>query len=834
MTVTTSAPSGGGEAAVPPEDLVSLTIDGAEISVPKGTLVIRAAEQLGIEIPRFCDHPLLDPAGACRQCIVEVEGQRKPMASCTITCTDGMVVKTHLTSPAAEKAQHGVMELLLINHPLDCPVCDKGGECPLQNQAMSHGNAESRFEGQKRTYEKPVPISTQVLLDRERCVLCARCTRFSNQIAGDPMIELIERGALQQVGTGEGDPFESYFSGNTIQICPVGALTSAAYRFRSRPFDLVSSHSVCEHCAGGCATRTDHRRGKVMRRLASPDPEVNEEWLCDKGRFGFRYAQQRDRLDTPLVRGESGELEPASWPEALEAAARGLSAARGRTGVLTGGRLTVEDAYAYSKFARVALDTNDIDFRARVHSAEEADFLASRVAGHGRDLDGTGLTYTSLEKAPAVLLVGFESEEEAPGVFLRLRKAWRGHGQKTFSLATYATRGLDKAGGTLLPAAPGTETEWLDALASGVGLEGDGAKAAEALRTEGAVIVVGERLAGVAGGLTAAVRAASATGATLVWIPRRAGERGAIEAGALPSLLPGGRPATDPRAREEVAIAWGVSDLPHRYGRDTGQIVEAAVGGELRALVVAGVEVADLPNPARARAALSEVGFLVSLELRPGEVTEHADVVLPVAAVAEKAGTFMNWEGRVRFFEAALKPDQMTRRLAPTDARVLQMLADAMDVHLGLPDLRTTRGELDRLGPWGGLRATGPVEIAASLPRPAAGEAVLAGHRLLLDQGRLQEGDDALAGTRHAARARVSAATAAEAGVKEGDLLAVTSSAGTVELPLQITEMPDRVVWLPLNSTGGGVASDTGALPGALVRIGPATLATEAPKEVEA
>ncbi|MFD9278741.1 NADH-quinone oxidoreductase subunit G [Streptomyces mirabilis] len=834
MTVTTSAPSGGGEAAVPPEDLVSLTIDGAEISVPKGTLVIRAAEQLGIEIPRFCDHPLLDPAGACRQCIVEVEGQRKPMASCTITCTDGMVVKTHLTSPAAEKAQHGVMELLLINHPLDCPVCDKGGECPLQNQAMSHGNAESRFEGKKRTYEKPVPISTQVLLDRERCVLCARCTRFSNQIAGDPMIELIERGALQQVGTGEGDPFESYFSGNTIQICPVGALTSAAYRFRSRPFDLVSSHSVCEHCAGGCATRTDHRRGKVMRRLASPDPEVNEEWLCDKGRFGFRYAQQRDRLETPLVRGESGELEPASWPEALETAARGLSAARGRTGVLTGGRLTVEDAYAYSKFARVALDTNDIDFRARVHSAEEADFLASRVAGHGRDLDGTGLTYTSLEKAPAVLLVGFESEEEAPGVFLRLRKAWRGHGQKTFSLATYATRGLEKAGGTLLPAAPGTETEWLDALASGVGVEGDGARAAEALRTEGAVIVVGERLAGVAGGLTAAVRAASATGATLVWIPRRAGERGAIEAGALPSLLPGGRPATDPRAREEVAIAWGVSDLPHRYGRDTGQIVEAAVGGELRALVVAGVEVADLPDPARARAALSEVGFLVSLELRPGEVTEHADVVLPVAAVAEKAGTFLNWEGRVRFFEAALKPDQMTRRLAPTDARVLQMLADAMDVHLGLPDLRTTRGELDRLGPWGGLRATGPVEIGASLPRPAAGEAVLAGHRLLLDQGRLQEGDDALAGTRHAARARVSAATAAEAGVKEGDLLAVTSSAGTVELPLQITEMPDRVVWLPLNSTGGGVASDTGALPGALVRIGPATLATEAPKEVEA
>ncbi|WP_425830744.1 NADH-quinone oxidoreductase subunit G [Streptomyces fractus] len=831
MTVTAGAPSGGGEAAVPPEDLVSLTIDGIEISVPKGTLVIRAAEMLGIEIPRFCDHPLLDPAGACRQCIVEVEGQRKPMASCTITCTDGMVVKSQLSSPVAEKAQKGVMELLLINHPLDCPVCDKGGECPLQNQAMSHGQADSRFEGKKRTYEKPVPISKQVLLDRERCVLCARCTRFSNQIAGDPMIELIERGALQQVGTGEGDPFESYFSGNTIQICPVGALTSAAYRFRSRPFDLVSSPSVCEHCAGGCATRTDHRRGKVMRRLAANDPEVNEEWICDKGRFGFRYAQKPDRLTHPLVRdAESGELRPASWPEALETAARGLAAARGRTGVLTGGRLTVEDAYAYSKFARVALDTNDIDFRARVHSSEEADFLAARVAGRGRDLDGSGVTYKALEKAPAVLLVGFESEEEAPGVFLKLRKAWRGHGQKVYSLSTHATRGLEKAGGTLLPAAPGTEPEWLTALsegvlASGVGLEGGGADAAQALRGEGAVIVVGERLAAVAGGLTAAVRAASATGAQLVWIPRRAGERGAVEAGALPSLLPGGRPATDPRARDQVAAAWGVAELPHSFGRDTGQIVEAAATGELAALVVAGVEVADLPSPVRAREALHEVGFLLSLEQRPSEVTDHADVVLPVAAVAEKAGTFLNWEGRARMFEAALKPDQMTRRVAPTDARVLQMVADAMDVHLGLPDLRSLRGELDRLGNWDGPHATEPLETTGQLPRPSSGEAVLAGHRLLLDLGRLQEGDDALAGTRHAAHARVSAATAAESGVKDGDVLTVTGALGSVAFPLQVTEMPDRVVWLPLNSEGGGVASDTGAVPGDLVKIGPAVAA---------
>ncbi|MEV5594783.1 NADH-quinone oxidoreductase subunit G [Streptomyces sp. NPDC052496] len=829
MTVTSDAPTGAGGAAVPPEDLVTLTIDGIEISVPKGTLVIRAAELLGIEIPRFCDHPLLDPAGACRQCIVEVEGQRKPMASCTITCTDGMVVKSQLTSPVAEKAQRGVMELLLINHPLDCPVCDKGGECPLQNQAMSAGQADTRFEGRKRTFAKPVPISTQVLLDRERCVLCARCTRFSNQVAGDPMIELIERGALQQVGTGEGDPFESYFSGNTIQICPVGALTSAAYRFRSRPFDLVSSPSVCEHCAGGCATRTDHRRGKVMRRLAAEDPEVNEEWVCDKGRFAFRYAQQRDRLEHPMVRdAETGELVTASWPEALEAAARGLGAARGRTGVLTGGRLTVEDAYAYAKFARVALDTNDIDFRARAHSAEEADFLAARVAGRGRDLDGAGsVTYTDLEKAPAVLLAGIEAEEEAPGVFLRLRKAHRKRGQRTFGLAPYATRGLVKAGGTLLPAAPGTETEWLDALAGGVGLEGGGQAAAEALRGAGAVIVVGERLAAVPGALTAAVRAAAATGARLVWIPRRAGERGAVEAGALPGLLPGGRPATDPRARDEVAAAWGVAGLPQRHGRDTGQIVAAAAAGELSALLVAGVDPADLPDPARALEALDSVGFLVSLEQRPSAVTERADVVLPVAAVVEKSGTFLNWEGRARPFEAALKPDQLTRRHLLPDTRVLHMLADAMDVRLALPDVRAVRRELAALGTWGGTYAADPVETGRALPRPEPGEAVLAGHRLLLDQGRMQDGDEALAGTRHAAVARMSAATAEETGVKDGDLLAVTGPAGSVRLPLAVTPMPDRVVWLPMNSVGGGVTADTGARPGELVKVAPAAGAGE-------
>ena len=380
-------------AAPAPVDLVNVTIDGVPVAVPKNTLVIRAAEEVGVQIPRFCDHPLLEPVGACRQCLVDIatlgpDGQLRPMpkpqASCTITVSEGMEVKTQETSQVADKAQQGVMELLLINHPLDCPVCDKGGECPLQNQAMSNGRAKSRFEDVKRTYPKPINISSQVLLDRERCVLCARCTRFSDQIAGDPFIALVERGALQQVGIYEQQPFESYFSGNTVQICPVGALTGAAYRFRSRPFDLVSTKSVCEHCASGCSIRTDHRRGAVLRRMAVNDPLVNEEWNCDKGRWAFQYASTGDRFEYPMVRDELGELQVASWPEALEVAARGLAAAKG-VGVLTGGRVSVEDAYAYGKFARTVLATNDIDFRARPHSAEEADFLAASVVATGPD-----------------------------------------------------------------------------------------------------------------------------------------------------------------------------------------------------------------------------------------------------------------------------------------------------------------------------------------------------------------------------------------------------------------------------------------------------------------
>ncbi|HEY3896332.1 MAG TPA: NADH-quinone oxidoreductase subunit G [Pseudonocardiaceae bacterium] len=800
------------ESRAVPEGHVQLTIDGREVDAPKGELVIRTCERLGIIVPRFCDHPLLDPAGACRQCLVEVEmGGRpmpKPQTSCTLTVADGMIVKTQHTSAVADKAQQGVMELLLINHPLDCPVCDKGGECPLQNQAMSNGRVDSRFIETKRTFAKPIAISSQVLLDRERCVLCARCTRFSEQIAGDPFIEMLERGADQQVGVAADKPFQSYFSGNTIQICPVGALTSAAYRFRSRPFDLVSTRGVCEHCASGCAMRTDWRRGVVLRRLAGHDPQVNEEWNCDKGRFAFTYASAEDRITRPLVRDSFGSLNPASWTEALQAAAQGLLAVKDRgVGVLTGGRLTVEDAYAYAKFARVALGTNDIDFRARPHSAEELDFLAAHVVGVGPETGG--VTYHDLSSAPAVLCVAFEPEEESPIVFLRLRRAARDRRMPVWHLGQFTTPAVRRTFGTLLRVPPGGEPEALDAL------EGP---AREALSARGAVLLVGERAAEVPGLYSAVARLAAGTGARIAWIPRRAGERGALEAGAVPTLLPGGRPVADPAARAEVEAAWGLP-VPSKPGRDTAGILAAVVATQLDGLLIGGVDPADLPDPKLAGQALSRARFVVSLEMRPSAVTQQADVVLPIASALEKPGSYLDWERRRREFATTVTSGLGQLGTSLPDCRVLDSLAIEMDADLFTQTPAASWAGFTALGWYTGARRDSPQVPADPVPTVGEGEAVLATWRRLLDNGSMQEGEPHLAGTARPVQALVCEATAADLGLHIGGKVTVSTSRGSVTLPLDVADLPPGVVWLPGNSGPATVRSSLGAGHGAVVKV---------------
>jgi NADH-quinone oxidoreductase subunit G len=539
-----------------------------------------------------------------------------------------------------------------------------------------------------------------------------------------------------------------------------------------------------------------------MRRLAGEDPQVNDEWNCDKGRFAFHYATQADRLLEPMIRDESGALVPASWPAALERAAAGLRKAveHGGVGVLPGGRLTEEDAYAYAKFARLALGTNDIDMRARPGSAEELDFLAAHVAG----TTPQRVSYASLEAAPAVLLAGFEPEDESPIVFLRMRKATRRGRMAVYALAPLATGGVRKLSGTLLPVLPGGEAAALANL--------DGA-VTDALSQPGAVILVGERLAGSPGALSAASALAQSTGAALAWVPRRAGEVGAVDAGALPTLLPGGRGVDDAQARAEIEELWGAA-VPAAPGRDTTAILRAVAGGALPALVVGAVEPADLPDPDLAAAALARAEFVVSLEIRASAVTAQADVVLPVAPMVEKSGRFVTWEGRRRPFEVTLDTGALS------DAQVLDALADELDVVLGLRSVAAIRAELASVSAPRPSAGTMPTHPATHPEVPTAPkQALLATWHEVIDAGRGQDGDENLAGTAKPARALLSAATAEEVGVTDGDTLTVSTERGLVTLPVRIDDLPDRVVWLPTNARGCAVRATLGAASGATVRL---------------
>src|SRR4051794_16993761 len=474
-----------------------------------------------------------------------------------------------------------------------------------------------------------------------------------------------------------------------------------------------------------------------MRRLAGNDPEVNEEWITDKDRFAFGYLHSDDRLSYPQVR-EDGELRPASWPEAFAIAARGLAEA-GATGVLPGGRLTAEDAFAYSTFARVALGTNDVDFRSRPHSQEEADFLAAEVVLRGPGSGGA--SYADLETANSVLLVGLEPEDEAGAIFLRLRKAQRKHRTRIWSVAPYATRGLRKMGGTLIATRPGDEAEAVAGLAHDGDVELDSAS----------VILVGERMATVPGALTAVARLARTSGAKLAWVPRRAGDRGAVETGCLPQLLPGGRPLADAAARVDAATAWGVDSVPEQPGRDADAIVAAVASGELGGLVVGGVDPDDTADPAAFRAALDAPRFGVARELRETDVTRAADVVFPVGPVTDKPGTFVSWGGRPRELPAAF-----VNPSALPDARVLAGVAEELDRPLGFRTSAEAHARMVEMGPWDGERAALPDEPARAPHAVPDSDLALATWKLMLDNGRMQDAEKYLRATARTPVCRVS------------------------------------------------------------------------------
>ncbi|MCL2784571.1 MAG: NADH-quinone oxidoreductase subunit G [Propionibacteriaceae bacterium] len=756
--------------------MVTITIDGTQVTIPKGTMALRAAEAAGIAIPRFCDHPLLDPAGSCRQCMVDIvdagngRGFPKPQPSCATEAMNGMILATQNTSEAAAKAQADVLELLLINHPLDCPICDKGGECPLQNQALAQGRSETRYDGVKRSYPKPIALSELILLDRERCVLCARCTRFSDQIAGDPMISLVERGIKQQVGIYPEQPFDSYFSGNVVQICPVGALTSSDYRFSARPFDLVSTVTTCENCAAGCQLRVDARRFEVRRRYAGENPEINEEWSCDRGRFGFVSARGEDRITKPMIR-LNGEWVKVSWPEALDAAVAGLKAAEASTGVLLSGRLTLETSYAYSKFARTVLQTNSIDFRTRASSTEEAQFLAAMVASAS-----TTVTYEDLERAKKVILVYLEPEDESPAVFLRLRKATRKKGLTVDVVSTFLTRGSAKLNANLIPTRP------YDAPQAIANLQAD----------EDTIILVGERLAQIPGGFTALAAKVNSSGAKMAWIPRRAGEVGAVETGCLPGLLPNAHPAKDADAAARINEAWGC-ELPTTPGLEFPAQIEAAAQGKLKALVVSGIEADDFPDPDAVRSAL-RTAFVVSLESRMSEAANLANVILPVDLLEETEGSFLNWEHRLCPVNQVIG----SNRSAMDEIRVLAALAQAMGQPLGF---RTPEGAWEsfaQLPDWDG-------QPSAMTPvTPSTDDAkgvVVSTWRELIDDSRCLDGAEPLHSTSRSIVARISPATLRTEGLATSTFVRLTGPKGSATFPLQVDPtMVEGVIWAPARS----------------------------------
>jgi NADH-quinone oxidoreductase subunit G len=758
---------------------VTLSIDGKEVTVPKGTLVIRAAEQLGIQIPRFCDHPLLEPVGACRQCYVEIEGQMKLFTSCTTTVAPGMIVRTQNTSDNVHEAQVANLEFLLLNHPLDCPICDRGGECPLQDQALAFGPGESRYIEAKRTYPKPLALSPLVGLDRERCVLCARCTRFCDQISGDRFIELFARGAGEQVAIAPGEDFRSPFSGNTIQICPVGALTATPYRFVARPFDLSTVDTICPHCSAGCNVKLDMRRGEVVRQLARDNLEVNDAWLCDKGRFAFRFPDAPDRITTPLIR-EHG-LEPASFGEVLTKVAEWC---RGRrVAFLTGGRLMDEDYYALSKLARTVFGTNDLDHR----RDEGAGFAESMIASIATREDA--VTYDDVERAKVILVAGLDAEQEVPILHLRLRKAAR-RGARIFVLHPRRTRLWDV--GEHILCRPGEEASAVEARADVI----------DALREAGedGVVLAGPRLADRPAGVEPVAKIAAEMGARFAYVTRRANDRGALVAGVHPSLLPGGRRFTVAEERTEVESLWGPIIVGDE-GRPWRGILHACADREVDVLFLIGVDpLRDYPDAALARRALENVRYKVVQSLELDSLEPFADAFLPAAAFLEKEGHVTTWEGR----NQRIRPIRGAAGISLPDWEIFASLALASGGDLGFETLDELHEEMGRLlAP----RERGEQPIAGTGSGPATageGELLLFTYPLLVDEGRLSERAHELkAALGGPPFIEVHPDDAAERRLADGTHAVVRTSAGEVELPVRVTEhIAKGAAFVPFNQPG--------------------------------
>ncbi|MEN8113261.1 MAG: NADH-quinone oxidoreductase subunit NuoG [Actinomycetota bacterium] len=776
---------------------VMITLDGVDVEVESGQPLIEAAEKAGTYIPRFCYHSRMEPAGVCRACLVEVEGPRGTalVPSCTTPASDGMVV--HTQSDTTKKAQEGVLEFLLANHPLDCPVCDKGGECPLQDQAFAFGAGETRYVEEKRHYEKPIEISDLILLDRERCILCSRCTRFSEEISGDPLIDFKDRGNHVQVITFPDEPFASYFSGNTVQICPVGALTAKPYRFKARPWDLdaVESVSLVDAVHSKMSVQTSHN--EIIRLYGVDNDPINHGWLSDKDRFIYEHIHSEERITTPLIK-EDGEFREATWAEAISLTAEKLgSLDGGKVAGIGGARSTNEDAYSFAKFMRSVVGTTHLD--AQLGDGLDPVFAAATPKAEINDL----------ESAKTILLWGPDLKEELPVLYLRVRRAATKLGAKLVIVHPRRT-GLDHAAAHTIRYKPGTGPDVLRKLAAG---DGEYAEARAALASGPVVALVGRT------GLTENPDLAEAVAAFSLELPeakvlpllRRGNVFGALDMGVAPTLLPGRVAADD-------------------AGLDTAGILDGLADGELGALVLNGADpVRDYPFPSKAVAGLDAAEFIVAFEMFMSDSAAYADVILPVAGLGEVEGTATNIEGRVQKINQII-PSAGTSRPVWS---IIEDLGLAMGAEHGAPSAAAIFEEIASVAPaYGGLAwdqlSWGEGRDGFVLPGPdgsqplqhtpkdkgvpaTSGPRVLHTARVLYDDGVMVRHSSGIAGLASQGAAYLHPRDASVMAIAEGDEIEIQGD-GEVRLPVVIDPtLAEGTVYVPFNlarTAGLGAAGD--------------------------
>lgn len=806
----------------PKQNHITLTVDGREIDAIEGTMLVDAAKQGDIEIPVFCYEPKLGaPVGACRMCLVEIEGIPKLQTACSTPVRDGMVV--HTRTEQVKEAQNAVVEFLLVNHPLDCPVCDKGGECPLQDISMGWGPDRSRVVDTKRHFEKPVPLSPLIAIDRERCILCYRCARFSQEVSEDGQLQLLERGADSYIGTFDDRPYIAPFQGNITELCPVGALTSYTYRFQARPWDIEQGGSVCTLCPSQCNVSFTIRDEQVKRVLARDNEAVDDGWLCDRGRYGFQAMYSQDRVMNPL-RYEDGRPVPATWSEALNLAAEGLALAGGKVAALVGDASN-EEAFLLQDMLRNGLGSNDIDSR------------QTRTVGRSQrirlDDPATQARVADIDHADVILVLGTDPIHAAPAFDLRVRKAVR-RNHTALAVATERPSALDGGATEVERIAPGRAHDYLAGLAEQVKSGSNEGIAGLLKDSTHTVVVWGERIGRGENGpaaiealleLTGALDLAGQEESGLIELPDVANARGLREVGCLPDAGP------------------GLSEVTP--GRDVEDIKDALRSGDLKGLVLYGVDpLRDFPDTEGWREALGNAEFIVSFTMASTETTDLSDVVFPLESHAEKDGTVTHTEGRLqRVRPAAARPGDIRggwHVLAELSAALdhetgihavpeaFQAITEAVPFYAGLTDQEIGgRGvrwqERPAADAWGSLNPGSTDVASAGSPAEDRGDGLVLGTYRDLWANPTTDLSPALSYLIPAQRLEVSIADAERLGLSRGDEVAVKSGENEVTAHVAIrAALPEGTCFLMEGTQQGNANVFTNGKP-AIVEIGKAS-----------